>query len=137
MNYKPVIAENQSNGNAGTKAYDDAGKARMETVPSTYYILLPLWPADLPFSQNSKSSLNAGFKPSGDNEKKVTEEPGKEGGDSSNDQEKEDDNVNSTKNVNAVSSTVNAAGIEVNVVGSKTSIELPNDPNMPELEDIV
>ncbi|GKF99597.1 hypothetical protein Tco_0301288, partial [Tanacetum coccineum] len=94
-------------------------------------------PANLPFSQNSKSSPDAGFKPSRDNEKKVTEEPGKEGGDSSNDQEKEDDNVNSTKNVNVVSSTVNAAGIEVNVVGAKTSIELLNDPNMPELEDIV
>ncbi|GJW37874.1 putative ribonuclease H-like domain-containing protein [Tanacetum coccineum] len=126
MNYKPVVAGNQSNGNAGTKACDDAGKARMET-----------------------SSLDAGFKPSGDNEKKVTKEPGKEGGDSSNDQEKEDDNVNSTNNVNtasdgnntnnvnAVSSTVNAAGIKVNAVGAKTRIELPNDPNMPELEDIV
>ncbi|GJR71097.1 uncharacterized mitochondrial protein-like protein [Tanacetum coccineum] len=40
-------------------------------------------------------------------------------------------------NVNVVSSTVNAAGIEVNAVGAKTSIKLPNDPNMPELEDIV
>ncbi|GKB05178.1 ribonuclease H-like domain-containing protein [Tanacetum coccineum] len=61
-------------------------------------------------------------KPQGDNEKKVTEEPEKESGDSSNDKEKEDDNVNSTNivntacdgkntnNVNAVSSTVNAAG---------------------------
>ncbi|GJV36466.1 putative ribonuclease H-like domain-containing protein [Tanacetum coccineum] len=109
MNYKPVITGNQSNGNAGTKACDDAG----------------------------------------DNEKKVTEEPMKEGGGSSNDQEKEDDNVNNTNNVNTasdgnktnnvnvVSSTVNAAGIEVNVVGSKTSIELPDDPNMPELEDII
>ncbi|GJR91073.1 putative ribonuclease H-like domain-containing protein [Tanacetum coccineum] len=55
MNYKPVVAGNQSNGNAGTKACDDA---------------------DL------KSSPDAGLKPSGDNEKKVTEEPGKEGGDS-------------------------------------------------------
>ncbi|GJX84421.1 putative ribonuclease H-like domain-containing protein [Tanacetum coccineum] len=149
MNYKPVVAGNQSNGNAGTKACDDAGKARMETVPGKDYILLPLWPADLPFSQNSKSSPDAGFKPSGDNEKKVTKEPGKEGGDSSNDQEKEDDNVNNTNNINtasdgnntnnfnAVSSTVNAAGIEVNVVGAKTSIELPNDPYMPESEDIV
>ncbi|GKD21915.1 hypothetical protein Tco_1223618 [Tanacetum coccineum] len=44
---------------------------------------------------------------------------------------------NSTNNVNVVSSTVNAIRIEVNVVGSKISIELPNDPNMPELEDIV
>ncbi|GJT99702.1 putative ribonuclease H-like domain-containing protein [Tanacetum coccineum] len=84
-----------------------------------------------------------------DNEKKVTEEPGKEGGDSSNDQEKEDDNVNNTNNVNTacdgnntnnvydVSSTVNVASIEVNVVGAKTSIELPDDPNMPKLKDIV
>ncbi|GJX54016.1 putative ribonuclease H-like domain-containing protein [Tanacetum coccineum] len=128
MNYKPVIAGNQYNGNAGTKACDDAGKARMETVPGKDYILLPLWSADLPFSQNSKNSLDVGFKPSGDNEKKVTEKPGKEGGDSSNDQEKEDDNVNSTNNVNtasdgnstnnvnAVSSTITAVGIEVNVV---------------------
>ncbi|GJU20212.1 retrovirus-related pol polyprotein from transposon TNT 1-94 [Tanacetum coccineum] len=44
---------------------------------------------------------------------------------------------NSTNNVNVVSSIVNAAGIEVNVVDLKTSIELPNDPNMPKLEDIV
>ncbi|GJT44828.1 putative ribonuclease H-like domain-containing protein [Tanacetum coccineum] len=130
MNYKPVVAGNQSNGNAGTKACDDAGKARMETVPGKDYILLPLWTADPPFSQSSKSSPDAGFKPSGDNEKKVTEEPGKEGGDSSNDQEKED-NVNNTNNVNTASTN------EVNVVGAKTSIELPDDLNMPELEDIV
>ncbi|GJR49832.1 putative ribonuclease H-like domain-containing protein [Tanacetum coccineum] len=64
MNYKPVVAGNQSNGNAGTKACDDAGKARMETVPGKDYILLPLWTADPPFSQSSKSSPDAGFKPS-------------------------------------------------------------------------
>ncbi|GJX94377.1 putative ribonuclease H-like domain-containing protein [Tanacetum coccineum] len=39
--------------------------------------------------------------------------------------------------INVVSSTVNAAGIEVNVVGAKISIELLDDPNMPELEEIV
>ncbi|GJX20778.1 putative ribonuclease H-like domain-containing protein [Tanacetum coccineum] len=44
------------------------------------------------------------------------------------DQEKED-NVNSTNNVNAASTN------KVNVVGGKTSIELPLDPNMPKLED--
>ncbi|GKC81742.1 ribonuclease H-like domain-containing protein, partial [Tanacetum coccineum] len=142
MNYKPVVAGNQSNDNAGTKACDDAGKAIMETVPGKDYILLPLWPVDLPFSQNSKSSPDAGIKPSRDNEKKVTEEPG---GDPSN----KNDSVNSTNNintasegnntnnVNTVSSTVNTAGIEVNDVSSNTSIELPNDPNMPKLEDIV
>ncbi|GJY51047.1 putative ribonuclease H-like domain-containing protein [Tanacetum coccineum] len=75
------------------------------------------------------------FKPSRDDEMKVTEEPGKEGGDSSkdsvcSDQEKED-NVNNTNNVNAAS--IN----EVNVISVKSSIELPDDPNMPALEDIV
>ncbi|GKA59237.1 hypothetical protein Tco_0758550, partial [Tanacetum coccineum] len=45
-------------------------------------------------------------------------------------------NVNTAGNVNTVSSTVNAAGTnEVNVVGRKTNIELPFDPNMSALED--
>ncbi|GKE67266.1 putative ribonuclease H-like domain-containing protein, partial [Tanacetum coccineum] len=107
MNYKPVVVRNQSNGNASAKACDDAGKARMETVLGKYYILLPLWTVDLLFSQISKSSPNAGFKPSRDDEKKVTKEPRKEGGD------------------------------PINVVGGKTSIKLPGDLNIPALEDIV
>ncbi|GJW94821.1 ribonuclease H-like domain-containing protein [Tanacetum coccineum] len=114
MNYKPVVTGNQSNGNTGTKACDNVGKARMETLP-------------------------------GDNEKKVTAEPGKEGGDPSNknDSVNSTNNINtasdgnSTNNVNTVNSTVNTACIEVNVVSSNTSIELPNDLDMPELEDIV
>ncbi|GJW17715.1 putative ribonuclease H-like domain-containing protein [Tanacetum coccineum] len=104
MNYKPVVEGNQYNGNASTKAYDDAGKARIETV-------------------------------SGDDEKKVTEEPRKEGGDPRKDSEsidhEKEDNVNNTNNVNAASTN------KANVVGGKTSIELPNDLNMPALEDIV
>ncbi|GJR91316.1 putative ribonuclease H-like domain-containing protein [Tanacetum coccineum] len=83
----------------------------------------------------SKSSPDVGFKPLGDDEKKVTKELGKEGGDSSKDGERDDQgkdaNVNSTNIVNAASTN------EVNVVSGKTSIELPDDPNMPELEDIV
>ncbi|GJT03386.1 putative ribonuclease H-like domain-containing protein [Tanacetum coccineum] len=162
MNYKLVVAGNQYNGNAGTKACDDAGKARMETIPSKDYILLPMWPADPLFSQNSKDSLIARFKPSGEEEKKDAEDPGNESGNPTEGKDSEvpsieeprinqekDDNINSTNNintasdgnktnnVNAVSSIVNAAGIEVNVVDPKTSIKLPNDPNMPELEDIV
>ncbi|GJU59476.1 putative ribonuclease H-like domain-containing protein [Tanacetum coccineum] len=91
MNYKPVVAGNQSNGNENPKACDDAG-----------------------------------------DEKKVTEEPGKEGGDPRKDsegidQEKED----STNNVDAASTN------EVNAVGAKTSIKLLVDLDMPELGDIV
>ncbi|GJU68509.1 retrovirus-related pol polyprotein from transposon TNT 1-94 [Tanacetum coccineum] len=136
MNYKPVVAGNQSNGNTGTKACDVIGKARMETVPGKDYILLPLRTQDPPFSSNSKSSPDAGFKPSGEDEKKVTKEPGKESGDSSNDQAK-DDNINTTNNVNAGSLTVNAAGIEDNVVDENIVYGCADDPNMPELEDIV
>ncbi|GKB02239.1 putative ribonuclease H-like domain-containing protein, partial [Tanacetum coccineum] len=44
---------------------------------------------------------------------------------------------NNTNNVNAVSLTINVASSEVNAVDPKTSIKLPNDPNMPELKDIV
>ncbi|GJY81677.1 putative reverse transcriptase domain-containing protein [Tanacetum coccineum] len=89
MNYKPVFAGNQSNGNAGAKACDDAGKARMKTVPGKDYctqsngfagtkasdnadqdrmetepvkdyILLPLWTADLPYSQDPKNDEDDG-----------------------------------------------------------------------------
>ncbi|GJZ97856.1 ribonuclease H-like domain-containing protein [Tanacetum coccineum] len=119
------LGGNQSNSNAGTKACDDAGKARMESVPNKDYILLPLWTADPSFSQISKSSPDAGFKPSSDDGKKVDEDSRNSKGI---DQEKED-NVNSTTNVNAAN--IN----KVNIVCGKTSIELPNDPNMPELED--
>ncbi|GJZ38978.1 ribonuclease H-like domain-containing protein [Tanacetum coccineum] len=162
MNYKPVVAGNQSNGNAGTKACDDAGKARMETVPGKDYILLPMWLVDPLFSYNSKESPNAGFKPSREEEKKDVEDPGNEsrnptkGKDSKvpsteelRTNQKKDDYINSTNNintssdgnntnnVNVVSSIVNVVVTEVNVVDLKLSIELPNDPNMPELEDII
>ncbi|GKF72749.1 hypothetical protein Tco_0208863 [Tanacetum coccineum] len=57
MNYKLVVAGNQSNGNAGTKACDDAGKSRMET-----------------------ESPDAGFKPSGEEEKNDAEDLRNESG---------------------------------------------------------
>ncbi|GJU28773.1 putative ribonuclease H-like domain-containing protein [Tanacetum coccineum] len=133
MNYEPIVVGTQSNGFAGTKASDNACQARKETEPVKDYILLPLWTADPPYSQDPKSSHDDGSKPSSDDGKKVDEDPRKDS--ECKDQEKED-NVNSTNNVNTVSSTVNAAGTnEVNVVGGKTSIELPFDPNMPALED--
>ncbi|GJT17869.1 hypothetical protein Tco_0876575 [Tanacetum coccineum] len=62
-----------------------------------------------------------------DDEKKVDEDPRKDS--ESIDQEK-DVNVNSTNNVNAASTN------EVNAIDGKTNIKLPDDPNMPNLEDI-
>ncbi|GJT68966.1 ribonuclease H-like domain-containing protein [Tanacetum coccineum] len=115
-----VQFRNQSN--------DNAGKASMKTVPGKDYILLPLWTADPPFSQISKISPNAGFKPSSKDGKKVNEDSRK---DSEGIDQVKEDNVNSTNNVNAASTN------EVNAASGKTSIELPDDPNMPALEDIV
>ncbi|GKE89873.1 ribonuclease H-like domain-containing protein [Tanacetum coccineum] len=126
MNYKPVVTSTQSNGFAGTKASDNACQARKETEPVKDYILLPLWTVDPPYSQDPKSSHNNGSKPSSVDGKKVDEDPRKDS--ECNDQKKED-HVNSTNNVNATSTK------EVNAVGGKTSIELPFDPNMSTLED--
>nr|GEX72970.1 hypothetical protein [Tanacetum cinerariifolium] len=103
---------NQSNGSAGTKACDIIGKTRVKTVPDKDYIRLPLWTKDPLLSSSSKDSPGAGYKPSGEEEKK------------------------DTKDLRNEDSTVNAAINEVNVIGRKSSIKLPNDPNMPELEDI-
>ncbi|GJY63155.1 retrovirus-related pol polyprotein from transposon TNT 1-94 [Tanacetum coccineum] len=123
INYELIVAGTQSNGFTGTKASDNAGQARQETEPVKDYIL---WPADPPFSQDPKSSHDDGSKPLNDDGKKVDKDPRKDS--ESNDQEKEDI-VNSTNNVNDAS--IN----RVNVVGEKTSIELPDNPNMPALED--
>nr|GEZ25826.1 ribonuclease H-like domain-containing protein [Tanacetum cinerariifolium] len=77
MNYELIVTETQSNGFSSTKASDNAGQARKETEPVKDYILLPLWTADLPFSQDPKSSHDDGFKPSSDDGKKVDEDPRK------------------------------------------------------------
>ncbi|GJV43180.1 putative ribonuclease H-like domain-containing protein [Tanacetum coccineum] len=112
MSYEPIVVGTQSNDFAGTKASDNAGQARKETKLFKDYILLPLWTADPPYSQDLKSSHNDGSKPSSDDGKKVNQDPRKDS--ECKDQEKED-NVNNTNNVNTASSTVNAAGInEVN-----------------------
>nr|GEU91770.1 hypothetical protein [Tanacetum cinerariifolium] len=120
------VVGTQSNSVASTKVSDNACQARKETKPVNYYILLQLWTANPPFSQDTKSSQDDGFKPSSDDGNKVDEDPIK--GIDCNDQEKEM-NVNNTNNVNTVSLTVNAAS-------TNEDNELPFDPNMPALEDV-
>ncbi|GJT62365.1 ribonuclease H-like domain-containing protein [Tanacetum coccineum] len=142
MNYKPVVAGNQSNGSAGTKACDDAGKARMETVLGKVYKLLPMWPIDPLFSQSSKDSPDDGFKPSREEEKKDAEDSGNEDSEvpsieESRVNQEKDASINSTNTINTVSLTVNAAGIEDNVVDENIVYGCADDPNMPELKDIV
>ncbi|GKC69426.1 putative ribonuclease H-like domain-containing protein, partial [Tanacetum coccineum] len=140
MSYKPVVAGNQSNGNTSTKACADAGKSREETLPGKDYTLLPLWTQDLPFSSSSKDSPDAGFKPSREEEKKDTEDPGNEGGILSTEEprinQEKDASVNSTNNINNVSPTVNAASIKDNAVNENIVYGCADDPNIHDLKEI-
>ncbi|GJX34360.1 hypothetical protein Tco_0245917 [Tanacetum coccineum] len=132
---------NQSNGNSCTKACADAGKARVETVPGKDYILLPLGTQDPLLSSSLKDYPDAGFKPSGEEEKKDAKDPGKDSEIPSIEEprinQENDASVNSTNNINIVSPNVNAAIIENNVVDENIVYGCADDPNIPELEDIV
>ncbi|GJS28634.1 ribonuclease H-like domain-containing protein, partial [Tanacetum coccineum] len=108
MNYKPVVAGNQS--------------------------------SDPPFSFSSKDSPNAGFKPSGEEEKKDAENPRNEGGNPSEEGERvnqeKDASVNNINTINTVSLTINAASIEDNVVDENIVYGCADDQNIPNLEEI-
>nr|GFA31600.1 hypothetical protein [Tanacetum cinerariifolium] len=111
-------------GSEGTKACDNIGKTRVKTVLNKDYILLPLWTQEPLFSSSLKDSPGAGYKPSEDEEKKDAEDLGNKDSEILSTKEprvdqEEKDNVNSTNKVNVVSSTINTANNEVNVVGSK------------------
>ncbi|GJY75251.1 putative ribonuclease H-like domain-containing protein, partial [Tanacetum coccineum] len=125
-----------------TKACDNACKAKMETIPGKDYILLPLSIKDPPFFSSSKDSPDAGFKPSGEEEKKDVEDPWNKDSEVLSTEEprvnqEKDASVNSTNTINTVCLTVNIAGIEDNVVDENIVYRCDDDPNMPELEEIV
>ncbi|GJW42344.1 putative ribonuclease H-like domain-containing protein [Tanacetum coccineum] len=143
MNYKPIIAGDQSNGNAGTKENIGASQVGKKTVPNQEYILLPLWTSNPSLSKSPKNTKDyAG--------KKVTEVPETESKVSSKEDDKDDqdlrnefkslngeNDVNSTNNINTVSSTVNTASLKDNTVDENIVYGCADDPNMPNLEEIV
>ncbi|GKA97565.1 ribonuclease H-like domain-containing protein [Tanacetum coccineum] len=151
MNYQPVFAWNQTNGNAGTKANIDEGQGRMNTVPGPQYVLLPFFTSD---SQSPKISEDEVVNDAG--KKNGVLDPAKEDNKSG---QGEATNTNSTNRLNTVGSSintnangnsiyrmftpVNAAGsscdnlgrsIPVNVA-TLPNVDLPTDPLMPNLED--
>ncbi|GJZ59429.1 putative ribonuclease H-like domain-containing protein [Tanacetum coccineum] len=119
MNYKLVVAGNQTNGNAGTKENIDA-------------------------CQDGKKidSPNVGFKPSGEEEKIDYEHPENKDSEVPNTEEprvhqEQYANVNSTNNINTVCPTVNPTDIENNAVDENIVYGCIDDPSMPNLEKIV
>ncbi|GJW82817.1 putative ribonuclease H-like domain-containing protein, partial [Tanacetum coccineum] len=112
------------------------------TVPGKDYILLPFLTQGPLFSQSLKDSPDARFKPSRKEEKKDAEDPGNKDSEVSSTEEPrvnqgKDEHVNSINNINTVSSHVNAAGIEDNVVNENIAYGCDDDPNMHNLEEIV
>nr|GEW42335.1 hypothetical protein [Tanacetum cinerariifolium] len=113
INYKPVVVWNQSNGNAVTKA-------------------------------SNASYPDTGFKPSREDEKKDAEDPGNDDDktinkDAQRDDQEKDTNTNNTNSVNTVSTPVNVASSKFINVDSSTWVnatEYPDNPNMPNWEDI-
>nr|GEX79908.1 ribonuclease H-like domain, reverse transcriptase, RNA-dependent DNA polymerase [Tanacetum cinerariifolium] len=91
------------------------GKARVETVLDKDYILLPLWTQDPLFSFSSKDSPGDGFKPSREEEKRMMK----------------------IQRIKIMSPTANAASIKDNVVDKNIVYRCADDPNMPNLEEIV
>ncbi|GKB78302.1 putative ribonuclease H-like domain-containing protein [Tanacetum coccineum] len=138
MNYKPVVAGNQTNGNAGTKVNIDAGQDGKKIVPDQKYILLPLLISDPSLSKSSKDSPDTGFKPSREEEKIDSEHQDNEDCEVSNTKEprvnqEQDANVNNTNSINTVSPT----DIENNDIDENIVYGCIDDPNMPNLEEIV
>ncbi|GJT95298.1 putative ribonuclease H-like domain-containing protein [Tanacetum coccineum] len=109
MNYKPIVAGNQSNdppfSSSSKDSPDDGFKQSGEEENK-----------DAEESRNEDSEVTSTIKPRVNQEK--------------------DANVNSTNNIKTVSPTVNAAGIVDNVVAENIVYGCADDPNMPELEEI-
>ncbi|GJV72660.1 hypothetical protein Tco_1492655 [Tanacetum coccineum] len=124
MNYKPVVVENQSNGSTGTKACDNADKARMETIPiqtirgggkEVKILYHPHSRHHRPICEVIHRNKSGNPTERKDSEVSSTEEP----------------RINQEKDDN-----INALVMETTLT-MLMLIELPNDPNMPELKDIV
>ncbi|GKD34345.1 hypothetical protein Tco_1249854, partial [Tanacetum coccineum] len=163
MNYKPVTAGNQTNGDAGIETNVNAGQAGQEKAFDHEYILLPLMLSNSPLSSSSQSTNN----------KDADEVPRKGDDDLSerNGQEKEErasnkeddqhvvstinssvsvagqgfDNAdyqeridNSTQDVNTARPSINTASENINIGSSNINNASPisNDPSMQSLEAI-
>ncbi|GJT33460.1 retrovirus-related pol polyprotein from transposon TNT 1-94 [Tanacetum coccineum] len=139
MNYEPVTAGNQTNGDAGIETNVNAGQAGQEKASDHEYILLPLMLSNSPLSSSTQST----------NDKDADEVPDKGDDDVSqrNGQEKEggasnkedDQHVDSTASpsistvgpsINTVSENINNDSPNIN-----TASPIPNDSSMQSLEN--
>ncbi|GKE95775.1 putative ribonuclease H-like domain-containing protein, partial [Tanacetum coccineum] len=129
MNYKPVTAGNQTNGDAGIETNVNAWQTRQEKASDHGYILLPFMPFISPLSSSTQSS----------DDKDTDEVPGKgdkgvNKGSRIDDQERTD---SSTQDVNTVGPSINTSNANINTgsLNINTASPIPNDLSMPSLEE--
>ncbi|GKB60249.1 putative ribonuclease H-like domain-containing protein [Tanacetum coccineum] len=137
MNYKLVVARNQTNGNVGTKESIDAGQVGKKTIPSHEYILLTLWTPNSPISSSPRRSDDEVADDAGKKSTKdLTNEGDKDDQDLRDEFEREFErlfvqgkeaeiNIDSTNSISVVSSLINTVGTK----------DADDEPMMPNLED--
>ncbi|GJV96610.1 putative ribonuclease H-like domain-containing protein [Tanacetum coccineum] len=136
MNYQPVFAGNQTNGNAGTKANIDEGQGGMKTVPGPQYVLLPFLTFDSQSPKSSKDEVDDDAR-----KKNGVLDPAKED-DKSGQREATNTNNKDTNgnNIYRMFTLVNAAGSSCDNLSGSIPVnaatlpndDLPTDPLMPE-----
>ncbi|GJR17810.1 ribonuclease H-like domain-containing protein [Tanacetum coccineum] len=148
MNYEPVTAGNQTNGDAGIETNVNAGQAGQEKASDHEYILLPLILSNFPLSLSSQSTDNKntdekeGY--ANNTNRVATINPSvsaaRQGFDNANDQERID---SSTQDVNTAGPSNNTAGPSNNTASENintsssninTASPIPSDPSMQSLE---
>nr|GEW18297.1 hypothetical protein [Tanacetum cinerariifolium] len=140
MNYQPVIAGNQSNPSAGVQEQFDAEKAEEENVQQ--YVLFPLWSSGSKDPQNTDgdATLNSA-KTKKHDDKTKREAKGRSPVELSTryrnlSAEFEDFSDNSINEVNAASTPVPTVSPTLGESSYVDPSQYPDDPNMPDLEDI-
>nr|GEX36195.1 putative ribonuclease H-like domain-containing protein [Tanacetum cinerariifolium] len=153
MNYQPVTAGNQSNASAGFQDKFDAEKAGEEI--DQQYVLLPVWSSGSTNPQNSDEDAAFDGKEPDFDAKKPESEVNVSPSSSAQSRKQDDKTKRETKgkspiesftgyrDLNADTNTFSTAGpshAAASPTHGKSSFidasQLPDDPNMPELEDI-
>ncbi|GJW72344.1 putative ribonuclease H-like domain-containing protein [Tanacetum coccineum] len=130
MNYEPVTARNQTNGDACIETNVNAGQAGQEKASEHEYILLPLMLSNSPLSSSSQSTDNTDAdkkKGYANNTNRVyTVNPSVsaagQGFDNADDQERID---SSTQDVNTIGPSINTAIENINIGSSNINTASP------------
>ncbi|GJR60894.1 ribonuclease H-like domain-containing protein, partial [Tanacetum coccineum] len=128
MNYVPVVAENKTNGIAGTKDNIVAGQAQKEKEPEQEYILIPLCTTDPIISQGSKDyEGDAGMKPIEVDENEASDKSGKHNQEAISESERLNQREMQTEHTNS-SNGINTVSTPISTVGPSFDTAVPSTP---------